>query len=182
MSAQCPINATTLDVFGQYNQTAKHLIAAYRDGTARVVATAGERYAQFVGARSLVGPDLKARLIGAEQKAGHFVVGAVARVADRADTLVDGIAQRAVAGVELLDEKTAWSRDSAFFNALRSLNMPVAKASLRVAQGMAEASRRLSERAAGGTAPVQRAARTVKAAAKKARTTAVKRARRAAAA
>jgi len=38
MSTQCPINATTVDTLVQFNQAAKHLITAYRFGTARVMA------------------------------------------------------------------------------------------------------------------------------------------------
>jgi len=169
MSTPCPINATTVDVLGQYNQAAKHLIAAYRFGTARVVTGAGERYEQFVSGRSLVSDGIKQRLIGAEQKAGGFVVGAVARISDRADSLVDSLAERAVAGVERFDETTAWSRDSALINALRQLNLPVAKASLKLAEGVADASRRLSARVAGQPEVVAEAVQTVKAGVKKAR-------------
>ncbi len=169
MSTPCPINATTVDLLGQYNQAAKHLIAAYRFGTTRVVTGAGERYEQFLSARSMVSDSIKQRLIGAEQKAGQFVVGAVDRISDRADGLVDGLAQRAVAGVERFDEATAWSRDSAPINALRQLNLPVAKASLKLAERVTDVSRRLAERAAGQPAVVAEAVQTVKAGVKKAR-------------
>jgi hypothetical protein len=169
MNTQCPINATTVDTLGQYNQAAKHLIAAYRLGTARVMAGAGERYEQFLSGRSLLSDDLKQRLIGAEQKAGSVVVGAVARVADKADSWADSLAQRAVAGVELLDEKTAWSRDVAVLNALRRLNLPVAKASLKLAENVADVSRRVSARVAGQPDVVADTVKTVKAGVKKAR-------------
>lgn len=169
MNTQCPINATTVDTFVQYNQAAKHLIAAYRFGTARVMTGAGERYEQFVSGRSVLSDGVKQRLIGAEQKAGGAVVGAVSRVADKADSWADSLAQRAVAGVELLDEKTAWSRDVAVFNALRRLNLPVAKASLKLAESVADVSRRLSERVAGQPDVVADTVKTVKAGVKKAR-------------
>ncbi|HSW04011.1 hypothetical protein [Aquabacterium sp.] len=169
MSTQCPINATTVDTFGQYNQAAKHLIAAYRFGTARVMSGAGERYEQFVGGRSLLSDDVKQRLIDAEQKVGNAVLGVVSRVADKADSLVDSLAQRAVAGVETLDEKTAWSRDVSVINALRQLNLPVAKVSLKLAEGVADVSRRLSERVAGQPDVVAETVQTVKAGVKKAR-------------
>ena len=168
MSTQCPINAATVDTFGQYNQAAKHLIAAYRFGSARLMNGAGQRYEQFVGGRSLLSDDVKQRLIGAEQKAGSVVLGVVSRVADTADSWADGLAQRAVAGMRQLDEKTAWSRDVAVINALRQINLPVAKVSLKLAEGVADVSRRLSERAAGQPDVVAETVKTVKAGVKKA--------------
>jgi ATP-dependent Clp protease ATP-binding subunit ClpA len=177
MSAQCPLNSTTVDVLGQYNDAAKHLIAAYRFGTARAVAGAGERYAQFLDGRSLVSAEVKAKLIGAEQKVGQFVVGAVGRISDRADALVDGVAKRATTGVERFDNLTAWSHDSTVFNALRKLNMPAAKASLGVAEKVADLSRRLSARVAGQPEAVSKVAKAVKSTARKTRT-AVKSTRR----
>ena len=169
MSTQCPINSTTVDTLGQYNQAAKHLIAAYRFGTARAMTGAGERYEQFLSARSLLSDGVKQRLIGAEQKVGSVVVGAVSRVADKADGWVDSLAQRAVAGVERLDEKTAWSREVSVFNALRRLNLPAAKVSLKLAESVADVSRRLSERVAGQPDVVAETVQTATAGVKKAR-------------
>lgn len=169
MTAQCPINAAAVDTLGQYQQATRHLIAAYRVGTTRAVDGAGERYARIVGRPSFVGNDVKKRLIDAEQKAGRFVVGVVDGIAGRADGLVDGLAQRAVAGLELLDRKTAWSRESSLINALRRLNLPAAKASVAVAQRVADASRRLSERVAGEPVVVSATKKVAKTAAKKAR-------------
>lgn len=171
MTAQCPINSTTVNVLGQYNDAAQQLIAAYRFGSARAITGAGERYAQFVAGRSFIGSDAKARLIGAEQKVGQFVVGAVSRISDGADALVDGLARRATSGVERFDEMTAWSHDSTVFNALRKLNMPVAKASLQVAEKVNELSHKLSARASGASVveeEVATATRAVKRAVKSA--------------
>jgi hypothetical protein len=176
MTAQCPINSTTVNVLGQYNEAAKQLIAAYRFGSARVITGAGERYAQFVEGRSFVGGDVKAKLIGAEQKVGQFVAGAVSRISDGADALVDGIAQRAASGVERFDELTAWTHDKAIFNAFRKLNMPAAKASLQVAEKVADLSRKLSTRVAGEPVVEAKPVRAAKAAVK----TAVKGTRRSA--
>jgi hypothetical protein len=169
MSAQCPINSTTISVLGQYNEAAKQLIAAYRFGSARAISGAGERYAQFVEGRNFVGSDAKAKLIGAEQKVGQLVAGAVSRISDRAETLVDGIAQRATSGVERFDELTAWTHDSAIFNAFRKLNMPAAKASLQVAEKVADLSRKLSTRVAGEPAVEAKPVRAAKAAVKRTR-------------
>jgi hypothetical protein len=169
MSTQCPINATTVDTLVQYNQAAKHLIAAYRFGTERVMAGAGERYEKFVSGRSVLSDGVKQRLIGVEQKAGGIVGGAVARVADQADSWADSLAQRAVAGVERLDEMTAWSRDMAVFNTLRRLNLPLANASLKLAESVADVSRRVSERVAGQPDVVAETVKTVKAGVKKTR-------------
>ncbi|MCW5656136.1 MAG: hypothetical protein KIT60_00410 [Burkholderiaceae bacterium] len=172
MTAQCPINATTVNVLGQYNDAAKHLIAAYRYGTARAMTGAGERYAQFLAGRSLVSPGVKNKLIGAEQKVGHLVIGAVDRISDRADAWVDGAAKRAASGVERFDALTAWSHDSAFFNALRRINLPVAKASLGFAEKVADLSGRLAAQAAGQPKVVAKTAQKVKSTARKVRATA----------
>lgn len=171
MSAQCPINSTTVHTLGQYSQAAKYLIATYRFGTTRAMTRTGERYEQFLSARSVLSDGVKQRLIGAEQKAGSAVLGAVARIADKADSWVDSLAQRAVAGVERLDEKTAWSRDVSVINALRQLNLPAARLSLKLAESMADVSRRLSERVAGQPDVIAEpvATPTVKPALKKAR-------------
>jgi hypothetical protein len=172
MTAQCPINTTTVNVLSQYNDAAQQLIAAYRFGSARAITGAGERYAQFVAGRSFINSDAKAKLIGAEQKVGQFVVGAVSRISDGADALVDGLARRATSGVERFDELTAWSRDSTVFNALRKLNMPVAQASLQVAEKVAQLSHKLSARVVGTPAveaeTVPAGKRTVKRAVKSA--------------
>lgn len=178
MSTQCPINAATVDTLNQYNQAAKHLVAAYRFGTARLMTGAAERYEQFVTGRSLLSDGVKEQLIGVEQKAGNAVLGVVSLVADKADDLADSLAQRAVAGLAKIDEKTAWSRDVAVINKLREVNLPVAKASLKLAEGVADVSRRLSERVAGQPAVVTEAVKTVKKAARKT-SAAAKRVRRA---
>lgn len=169
MSNQCLINATAVDTFGQYNQAAKHLIAAYRFGSTRLLNGAGARYEQFLGGRSLLSDGVKQRLIDAEQKAGSVVLGVVSRVADTADSWTDSLAQRAVAGVQQFDEKTAWSRDVVVINALRQINLPVAKASLKLAEGVADVSRRLSERAAGQPDVVIQTVKAVRTGVKKAR-------------
>jgi len=169
MTTQCPINAATVDTLSQYNQAAKHLIAAYRFGTARLMNGAAERYEQFVTGRSLLSDGVKEQLIGVEQKAGNAVLGVVSLVADKADDLADGLAQRAVAGLAKIDEKTAWSREVAVINKLREVNLPAAKASLKLAEGLNDVTRRLSERVAGQPAVVTETVKTVKTAAKKAR-------------
>jgi hypothetical protein len=169
---QCPINSIAIDVLGQYNDAAKHLVSAYRVGTRRTVAGVGERYERLLNGRSLVSDGTKERLIGAEQQLGNFVVGAVSRVSERADSALDLVASRAVAGIEFFGAKTAWTNDSAIFNALRTLNLPAAKLSLQLATKLADASRRLSERVAGEAevaAPVAKATKTVKRAAKRTR-------------
>lgn len=180
MTTQCPINAATVDTLNQYNQAAKHLVAAYRFGTARLMNGAAERYETFVTGRSLLSEGVKEQLIGAEQKAGNAMLGVVSMVADKADDLADMVAQRAVAGLAKIDEKTAWSREVALINKLREVNLPVAKASLKLAEGVNDATRRLSERVAGEPAVVvetKKAVRKVKTSAKAAAKTATTKAR-----
>lgn len=187
MSTQRPLNAIAIDVVGQYNDAAKYLVAAYRNGTRRAVAGASGRYEQLLNARALplLNDDVKGRLIGAEQRVAGVVVDAVERSSQGAERLADRLAQGAVAGLEAFDARTAWTDDMLVTSALRTLNTPAANLSLQVAGKVAEVSRRLSERVAG-EAPVVKAAKAAKTAAKKAvkRTakTAVKRTRRAAAA
>lgn len=183
MSTQRPLNAIAIDVVGQYNDAAKHLVAAYRNGTRRAVAGASGRYEQLLNARPLplLNDELKSRLIGTEQRVAGAVVDAVERSSEGAERLADRLAQGAVAGLEAFDARTAWTDDMLVTSALRTLNTPAANLSLQVAGKVAEVSRRLSERVAG-EAPVVKVAKAAKKAVKRTAKTAVKRTRRAAAA
>jgi hypothetical protein len=149
--SQASLNAIAIDVVGKYNEAAKNLVATYRFGTQRAVNGLNDRYVRILdGASSrLVNEGLKKTLLGAEQQFAGFVTDTVTRVSDRADDAIDTLHDRVVAGIQLVDEKTSWADDSTLFNAIRTLNMPAAKITLGIAGGVAQVSKRLSDRVAG---------------------------------
>jgi hypothetical protein len=151
MSTQPTLNATVIDVLGQYNQAAKSLVATYRDGTQRVVGGIDQRCSKLVADNKLplVPARVTERLVDAEQRLAAFVVKGVDRAADRADATIDKLSQGAIGGVNRFAEETAWAKDLFVVNALRSLNMPAAKLSLQIAEQVAHGARRVSERVAG---------------------------------
>ncbi|HEX6018608.1 MAG TPA: hypothetical protein VFZ28_10950 [Burkholderiaceae bacterium] len=169
------LNTIAIDVVGHYGQTAKNLLAAYRAGTERAVNALGARYERLVEKQPLpwVNREVKANLVGSQQRVARLVVDSVARVAERASDAVDSVSGRTVQGIEAFDQQTAWAHDMMVVGAIRKVNLPVARLSLRIAGGVDAASKRLSQRVAGtavAKAPrAAKAAQAVKAGAKRAR-------------
>lgn len=139
MSTQPTLNSIATDVVGHYSHAAKNLLAAYRTGAQRVGGRFSGRYSDFV-------------------------VGNVVRISERADQAVDKVSARTLEGITTLSDQTAWAKDLMIVNALRTVNLPAAKLSQRIAAQVDDVSRRLSERVAGAKLP--QAARTAVRAAK----------------
>lgn len=109
----------------------------------------------------------------AEQRLRGPAARAVARASVRADDAIDRVSGRAIQTMQAFGEEAAWANELLLVNALRSLNLPAARLSLRVASGVNKASSRLSQRiggagTAGGTAPARPAAKRTRRAAAKA--------------
>jgi len=172
MTASANLNTIAIDVVGHYGQTAKNLLATYRVGTERAVSAFSSGYERLVEKQPLpwIDGDVKANLVGTQQRVVRLVVDSVARIAGRASSAVDSVSGRTVQGIEAFSEQTAWAHDLMVVNAIRKINLPVAKLSLRIADRVDSASQRLSQRVAGSTL----------AKAKKSAKVAVKRVRRAA--
>jgi len=178
MTAPANLNAIAIDLVGHYGQTAKNLVATYRAGTERALNALSAGYEQLVEKQPLpwIKSEIKANLVGSQQRLARLMSDSVERIAGRADSAVDQVSRRTVQGLEAFDQRTAWADDLMVVSALRKINLPVAKLSLRLAGRVDDASQRLSQRVAGSTPA--KATKTAKTA-KSAKTT-VKRARRAA--
>ncbi|HEY6353950.1 MAG TPA: hypothetical protein VIY30_05630 [Burkholderiaceae bacterium] len=171
MTAPATLNAIAIDVVGHYGQTAKNLVATYRTTTERAVSALGARYEQLVDSKALpwLKSEIKANLVDSKQRLSRLVMDSVARIAERTNGAVDRVSDRTVQGIEAFGEQTAWANDMMVVNAIRKINLPVARLSLGIAGRVDDASRRLSQRvAATATTKTTKTAKT-----------AVKRARRA---
>lgn len=168
------INTIAIDVIGHYGQTAKNLLVTYRAGTERAVNALSTRYEQLVEKQPLpwIKSDIKTGLVDSQQRLARLLVDSVARATGRAASAVDQVSGRTVQGIEAFGEQTAWAKDMMLVNAMRKINLPVAKLSLKIAGGVDSASHRLSQRVAGTS-------RSKAATGAKAAKTAVKRVRRA---
>ena len=167
------LNSIAIDVVGQYSEAAKHLVNAYRVGSERAINGLGGRYEHLLESRKLplVTEELKSAFIVSQQRLSGLVLDAITRTTDRAEEAVDQLSNRAVNGMEAFGAKTAWASDMFVVNAARTINLPVAKLSLGIANRVNQASGRLSARVSkvATAKPVARAASAVKAAAKRAR-------------
>jgi hypothetical protein len=175
MTAASNLNTIAIGVVGHYGRTAKNLLATYRAGTERAVGALSAGYEQLLKKQPLpwLDGEIKARLVDTEQRLSRLVVNSVARFAAGANKTVDRVSGRTVQGIEAFDKQTAWANDLMVVGAIRKVNLPVARLSLRIAGRIDEASHRLSQRV---VVPVKARA---KAQATRVAKTAVKRARRA---
>jgi len=174
MNTPVTLNAIASDVIGHYGNAAKNIVAACRTASDRALAAGSRRYADLLGgARFPVVQARKARLIAAEQRMAKVVGEGVARVAQGYDRGIEFVSSQAVNGLESLAQRTDWAKNMFVVDTLRRINLPAAKASLKVASRVDDLASALSARAKG--TPRQPA---VKRAVKK--TASVKRARRAA--
>ena len=113
---------------------------------------------------------------GAQRRLSGRAARAVAIASDRADGAIDRASSRAIESMQAFGERTSWANDLLVVNALRTVNLPAARLSLRVASQVNKASSRLSQRVAGvkpdESASEPPKARARKAPAKRARRTA----------
>jgi len=172
MTATAHLNTIAIDVVGHYGQTAKNILAAYSAGTARALNAISAGCEQLVERQPLpwIKSEIKTNFVDSQQRLARLVVNSVASATERATQAVDQVSGRTVQGIEAFGEQTRWAKDLMVVNAIRRINLPVARLSLQIAGRVDDASRRLSQRVAG----------TATAKATKAAKTAVKRVRRAA--
>lgn len=162
------LNTIAIDVVGHYGSAAKNLLATYRAGTERAFGALSAGYEQLVERQPLpwIDSQIKASLLGTQQRVARLVVDSVSRAAERAAKAVDTVSGRTVQGIEAFDRQTAWAHDMMVVGAIRKINLPVARLSLQIAGRVDDASRRLSRRVAGKAGQAVRSAKT---AAKRAR-------------
>ena len=162
-TATANLNTIAIDVVGHYGRTAKNLLTTYRVGTERAVNAISTGYERLVEKQALpwINSEIKANLVGTQQRVARLVVDSVARIAERATSAVDSVSGRTVQGIEAFGQQTQWAHDMMVVNAIRTVNLPVAKLSLRIASRADDASRRLSQRVAGsGVVKAKKAAKT----------------------
>lgn len=149
------LSAAAIHVVGQYNEAGKTLVGAYRSGARRLLDGAAARTGEWLGARQLspMGEQLKARLIGTQEKLNGFLAnrldidtGRVVAVMDRiAGTTTSGIAS--VANVAARVESPL---GTSVLQALGTLNQPLATLSVQIADRIAEGAKKIEGRVAGG--------------------------------
>jgi hypothetical protein len=175
MTNPVTLNAIATNVVGHYGNAAKSLVAAYRTGSKRALVASGNRYAKLVkrAPLPLVGDEGKARIVAAERRVAELLGEGVVRIAQGCDHGIELVSGQALKGLEAFAQRTDWSKDMFVVDAVRRINLPAAKLSLKLASRINDAASALSARAEGTVEqPV------AKPAAKKAR--AAKRVRRAA--
>ncbi|HSB21752.1 MAG TPA: hypothetical protein VLE94_01450, partial [Burkholderiaceae bacterium] len=145
------LNAIAIDVVGHYRRAAKNVVATYRAGTARAVKALSTGYEQLVEKQPLpwIGSETKAALVNTQQRVARLVVDSVARIAEGANGAVESVSGRTVQGIEAFGQRTAWAQRMMVVDAIRKVNLPVARLSLRIAGRVEDASRRLSQRVTG---------------------------------
>jgi len=138
MPSHCTLHSIAVDVVGQYRDAAKHLLTAYRNGTCRSVAAFGNS----VDRLRALGQATDARS-NTEHGLADKLVDGVTRMTNGAGDAVDRVSERAVQAMAKFNEQNAWADDLLVVNALRAVNTPAAKLSLRMASGLNDAARRL---------------------------------------
>ncbi|WP_192871528.1 hypothetical protein [Variovorax sp. JS1663] len=174
MSTQT-ISSAAIHVVGQYNEAGKTLVGAYRTGARRLLDGAASRTSEFLGARQLplVSEQLKARLIGAQEKVNGFLANRLDIDTGRVVAVMDRVAGTTTSGIESVANVAARVESplgTSVLQALGTLNQPFATLSVQIADRIADGAKKIEGRLAGSAdeAPVQ----VVKA---KARTTAARR-------
>lgn len=148
------ISTAAVHIVGQYNDAAKTLVSAYRTGVHRLLNSAGMRYADLLGARSLplVTEGIKARLIETQEKANGFLAKRLDIDTSRVVNLMDRVATGTTSGIESvakLAERVESPLGSTVLNTLSSIQMPVAKISVKIADKVAAGAKKIENRVAG---------------------------------
>ena len=162
------LRTVAIDVVGQYNAAGKHLLNAWRTGAGRVIGGAGERYADAVGISALpfVNEELKARLVGAQEKVTGFLSTRLASDTAFTEKLMDSVAERTTGGIQYVaDASQRVNSDigTSVLNTLQALHLPFAQLSLKVAEKIAEGAGKIEARVAGSDKAESDAAATVRA-------------------
>jgi hypothetical protein len=175
------ISTAAIHVVGQYNDTGKTLVSAYRAGAHRLLNGAASRYSQFLGARQLplVGDNVKARLIGAQEKINGFLATRLDIDTSRIVSVMDRVAAGTASGIESIAKAAARVESplgNSLLNTLGSVHMPIANVSVQIADKIAAGAKQIESRVDTSAAKV---VKTVKAKAKPVVRRAVRTARKA---
>ena len=138
-------------VVNQYSAAGKTLSQAYRTTAERVLGKAKSRFVTALEARSLplVNDQIKSKLVSAQQVLAGYMLKGVQTAYDRADQAIDAIAARATSGIQSVDNTVARIESSiklANFDAVRTLNAPIASLATKIADKVAEGAKAVEAR------------------------------------
>lgn len=164
------ISTAAIHVVGQYNEAGKTLVSAYRAGAHRLLNGAASRYSDFLGKRQLplLNDDIKARLIGAQEKINGFLANRLDIDTGRVVSVMDRVAAGTASGIESVAKVAARVESplgSSVLNTLGSVHMPIASVSVQIADKIAAGAKQIESRVAGDTTAAK-VVKTVKAKAK----------------
>jgi hypothetical protein len=166
MSTQTTFASSAVHVVGQYNDAGKTLVGAYRTGVHRLLGGAAARYSNFLGSRQipLVSEQVKANLIGAQEKINGFLANRLDIDTSRIVSVMDRMAAGTTTGIETVAGRVARVESpvgTSVINALGALNQPIATVSVQIADRIAAGTRQIEARVSG--AEEAKPVRTVKA-------------------
>lgn len=167
MSTQTSIASAAVHVVGQYNDAGKTLVGAYRAGVHRLLGGAASRYSDFLGSRKLplVSEQVKANLIGAQEKINGFLANRVDIDTGRIVSVMDRVAAGTTSGIEAVAGRVARVESpvaTSVIDALGALNQPLATVSVQIADRIAAGTKQIEARV-NGAEEAAKPVRTVKA-------------------
>ncbi|KIQ35598.1 hypothetical protein RT97_04600 [Variovorax paradoxus] len=168
MSTQTTLASAAIHVVGQYNDAGKTLVGAYRTGVHRLLGGAASRYSNFLGNRQipLVSEQIKANLIGAQEKVNGFLANRLDIDTSRIVSVMDRVAAGTTSGIETVAGRVARVESpvaTSVLNTLNAINQPIATVSVQIADRIAAGAKQLETRVAGVDGDIAKPVRTVKA-------------------
>ncbi|MBJ2159044.1 hypothetical protein [Variovorax sp. IB41] len=168
MSTQTTLASAAIHVVGQYNDAGKTLVGAYRTGVHRLLGGAASRYSNFLGNRQipLVSEQIKANLIGAQEKVNGFLANRLDIDTSRIVSVMDRVAAGTTSGIETVAGRVARVESpvaNSVLNTLNAINQPIATVSVQIADRIAAGAKQLETRVAGTDGDIAKPVRTVKA-------------------
>ncbi|MDH6170391.1 hypothetical protein M2282_005561 [Variovorax boronicumulans] len=167
MSTQTTLASAAIHVVGQYNDAGKTLVGAYRTGVHRLLGGAASRYSNFLGSRQipLVSEQIKANLIGAQEKVNGFLANRLDIDTSRIVSVMDRVAAGTTSGIETVAGRVARVESpvvTSVLNTLNAVNQPIATVSVQIADRIAAGAKQIETRVAGVDAEIAKPVRTVK--------------------
>jgi hypothetical protein len=168
MSTQTTLASAAIHVVGQYNDAGKTLVGAYRTGVHRLLGGAASRYSNFLGSRQipLVSEQIKANLIGAQEKVNGFLANRLDIDTSRIVSVMDRVAAGTTSGIETVAGRVARVESpvaTSVLNTLNAINQPIATVSVQIADRIAAGAKQIETRVAGVDGDIAKPVRTVKA-------------------
>ena len=168
MSTQTTLASAAIHVVGQYNDAGKTLVGAYRTGVHRLLGGAATRYSNFLGSRQipLVSEQIKANLIGAQEKVNGFLANRLDIDTSRIVNVMDRVAAGTTSGIETVAGRVARVESpvaTSVLNTLNAINQPIATVSVQIADRVAAGAKQIETRVAGVDGDIAKPVRTVKA-------------------